>query len=240
MKSIIPSIISCERFVLQRFGISSQDNESNCGTLSDIGNLCAKHGLCVSRKYYANLNDVRIALEQGSSVIVAIDSGEIEKDNLAEVVEDRFIGEFPDHCVCITALEDDIVAFNPDCGEQRISRNSFVDSWRDSKFYMVTVNRLETVAKAYSPSPLDLGDVAIPESLEALTEAIAENTHEVWSKNRMDEGWTYGAERNDEAKKHPDLLPYSSLTEGEKDFDRATAMNAIKLIVKLGYKIERQ
>ena len=104
---------------------------------------------------------------------------------------------------------------------------------------MTSVNSMEKVAASYSPAPVDLSDVTLPEDLYELTEVIAENTHEVWSKGRMDEGWTYGPERDDARKKHPGLVPYSSLTEGEKDFDRATAMNAIKLIVKLGYLIEK-
>lgn len=102
---------------------------------------------------------------------------------------------------------------------------------------MVKINTKEAAAKLYNPSPLDLSDVKLPGELMELTEAIAENTHEVWSRNRMNEGWTYGPERDDASLKHPDLLPYSDLPEGEKEYDRATAMNAIKLIVKLGYKI---
>ena len=101
-------------------------------------------------------------------------------------------------------------------------------------------DKLSEIASSYRPAPLDLSEVTLPEGLAALTEAIAENTHEVWSKGRMDEGWTYGPKRDDETKKHPDLLPYACLTEGEKEFDRATAMNAIKLIVKLGYRIEKR
>ena len=98
----------------------------------------------------------------------------------------------------------------------------------------------ETVAATYHPAPLDLSDVTLPESLVELTEAIAENTHEIWSEGRMREGWTYGPVRDDKKLKHPDLVPYSDLSEGEKEYDRATAMNAIKLIVKLGYKIEKE
>ena len=94
--------------------------------------------------------------------------------------------------------------------------------------------------QVYKPTPLDLSDVVLPESLIELTEAIAENTHEVWSWNRMNEGWTYGPERNDRKKKHPDLIPYSELPESEKAYDRATAMNTIKLIVKLGYTLHKQ
>ena len=44
----------------------------------------------------------------------------------------------------------------------------------------------------YTPEPMDLSSVDLPESLIQLSERIAENVHEVWAKARMDEGWTYG------------------------------------------------
>lgn len=245
--------IRCERFILQKFGISvSEETLAQKAAAADwlkdggtplfrVGSLCADYGLCVSRRYYSGLDDVKKALDQGSEVIVAVDGGEIDDDHLLETIEDRYVGEIPDHCICVLSLDEDVVVYNPNLGDipQRIARDRFIDAWRDSKFYMVSVNTIEKVAETYSPAPLDLDDVTLPEELNELTEAIAENTHEVWSKGRMDEGWTFGAERDDVAKKHPDLLPYSSLTEGEKEYDRATAMNAIKLIVKLGYKIEK-
>ena len=92
----------------------------------------------------------------------------------------------------------------------------------------------------YDPSPIDLSGIELPESLLDLTEAIAENTHEVWSRNRLAEGWTYGPVRDDANLRHPGLLPYSELSESEKEYDRDTAMNAIKLVIKLGYKIEKR
>lgn len=215
----------CEQYVLRKLGYSSLDDK----------------GLSVSKKYFATLQDVKDQLELGSGVIVVIDGGEIDGNETVEMIEDRFVGEMPDHAIVVLSLEEDVVAYNPKYGEepQRIPRTKFIDAWRDSKFYMLAVNAADVVAKAYRPAPLDLSDVTLPESLEELTEAIAENTHEVWSQGRKNEGWTYGSKLDDEAKTHPDLLPYASLTEGEKDFDRATAMNAIKLIVKLGYRIEK-
>lgn len=246
--------IRCEQYVLQKFGITVSERELSAkatsanwlkesGTpLFRIGNICAEYGLCASRRYYATIKDIQDALNIGSEVIVAVDAGEIDDDTIIESIEDRYIGEIPDHCICILSLEDEIIAYNPNLGEipQHIARDRFIDAWRDSKFFMVSVNRTDVLAESYSPAPLNLNDIDLPDDLKELAEAIAENTHEVWSKGRIDEGWTYGAERDDEAKKHPDLLPYSSLTEVEKDFDRATAMNAIKLIVKLGYKIKKQ
>lgn len=89
----------------------------------------------------------------------------------------------------------------------------------------------------YEPKPVDTGDVILPESLAELTERIAENVHEVWAASRMSEGWTLGPERNTEKKTTPCLVPYAELPEEEKAYDRNTAMQTLKLIVKLGYRI---
>ena len=90
----------------------------------------------------------------------------------------------------------------------------------------------------YIPEPMDLSSVDLPESLIQLSERIAENVHEVWAKARMDEGWTYGEKRDDIHKKHPCLVPYDELPEEEKEYDRNTAMNTIKMVKKLGFRIE--
>lgn len=92
----------------------------------------------------------------------------------------------------------------------------------------------------YIPAPMDLSSVDLPESLIQLSERIAENVHEVWAKARMDEGWTYGEKRDDIHKKHPCLVPYDELPEEEKEYDRNTAMNTIKMVKKLGFRIERE
>lgn len=245
--------VRCEQFVLQAFGRSvpldvlvREAGERGWLTgdgvpLFRMGSLSASHGLGVQRRYGATLEELEGALSEGYQVIVAVDGGEIDGDPDSEEMEDRFIGQMPDHAVVVLSVSDEVVCYNPFRGDvpQCISRKRFVDAWEDSKFYMIMISTLEKAAAAYTPSPLDLSDVTLPESLSELTEAIAENTHEIWSKGRMDEGWTYGPVRDDALLKHPDLIPYSCLTDGEKEYDRATAMNAIKLIVKLGYKIEK-
>ena len=92
----------------------------------------------------------------------------------------------------------------------------------------------------YIPEPMDLSSVDLPESLIQLSERIAENVHEVLAKARMDEGWTYGEKRDDIHKKHPCLVPYDELPEEEKEYDRNTAMNTIKMVKKLGFRIEKE
>jgi len=89
----------------------------------------------------------------------------------------------------------------------------------------------------YIPAPVDLSKVELPESLHELTELIAENVHEVWAHSRMVQGWTYGEVRDDAEKKHPCLVPYSQLSEEEKNYDRHTALDTLKLVIKLGYDI---
>lgn len=89
----------------------------------------------------------------------------------------------------------------------------------------------------YIPKPIDTTDVVLDEKLLALTEQIAENVHEVWAQSRIAEGWVYGPERSTEKKTTPCLVPYSELPEQEKDYDRNTALETLKLITKLGYEI---
>jgi len=91
--------------------------------------------------------------------------------------------------------------------------------------------------KEYIPNPIDLSDVELTDDLIELREAIAENAHEIWAENRKLEGWTYGPVRDDKKKQTPDMVPYKDLTDGEKEYDRATAMRSIKLLKKLGYDV---
>lgn len=89
----------------------------------------------------------------------------------------------------------------------------------------------------YNPNPIDTSDVILSPELLALTEKLAENTHDVWAKGRIEQGWKYGKIRDDNNKLHPCLIPYSELPESEKEYDRNTALETIKLIQKLGYFI---
>ena len=91
----------------------------------------------------------------------------------------------------------------------------------------------------YKPAPRDTSGVVLPRSIEALTELLARNTHENWARQRIADGWRYGPERDDERKEHPNLVPYEELSEADKEYDRSTAMETIKTILVLGYRIEK-
>lgn len=101
-------------------------------------------------------------------------------------------------------------------------------------------SRKETMNKNYIPQPVDTTDVQLPEELSDLVEQMAKNVHEVWAQSRIEQGWTWGAERSDALKQHPCLVAYENLPEVEKAYDRDTALATLKLICKLGFKIMKE
>ncbi|MGL4943697.1 MAG: RyR domain-containing protein [Thermoguttaceae bacterium] len=90
----------------------------------------------------------------------------------------------------------------------------------------------------YTPTPIPTAGISLPAELVALTEKLAENTHDNWAARRIRDGWKYGLARNDAAKEHPCLVPYSELPESEKEYDRVTATETLKAILALGYSIK--
>lgn len=93
--------------------------------------------------------------------------------------------------------------------------------------------------KEYFPNPAKTSDVELPVELLPLVEEMARNVHEVWAKNRMEEGWTYGPVRDDTKKETPCMVAYDELSESEKEYDRATSQETLKLILKLGFDISK-
>ena len=94
--------------------------------------------------------------------------------------------------------------------------------------------------KKYIPNPANTENVQLPNELKELAESIARNVHEVWSANRIADGWTYGPVRDDAKKETPCLVPYEDLPEEEKAYDRETAFGTLKYIVSLGFEITKK
>jgi ryanodine receptor 2 len=92
---------------------------------------------------------------------------------------------------------------------------------------------------SYTPHPVDCSQVILPPDILALTEQLAENAHEHWAAERLAQGWKYGPQRDDSRKLHPCLLPYSQLPDAEREFDRLTAINTLKALIAMGYRIEK-
>jgi hypothetical protein len=198
-----------------------------------VGNLLAYSGMYVSRKYDSNIEDIRKALKQDNDIVVGVDREKL----YAEAID---LEDLTNHSVVVTHLEDDTVTvFDPYEAPyiSNIPLSDFLNAWKESHNYMIQV--LQSVEE-YEPHPIDVDSIPLDGDLEELQEAIAENAHEVWAEARIKEGWTYGKERNDTDKKHPDLVPYTALPDSEKEYDRLMAFNTIKLVKKLGFDIVKR
>lgn len=238
--------VMCEAYILRRRGITFDEDtllataEENHwlktqGTpLHSIGQLLSHEGLLVTRCYDATLDSLEHALRRNNDVIVALDRDKLYPDLPDE--EDA-----ANHAVVVTAIdqkEGTVTLFDPpQTSMLTVQISTFENAWKESQHYMVRV--LQTI-EDYDPQPVNLNSITLTDDLVELSEAIAENAHDVWAAARMSEGWTYGPERDDQKKQHPDLIPYSALADKEKDYDRTMALNTIKLVIKLGVEFGRK
>ncbi|KAI1309032.1 Ryanodine receptor [Halotydeus destructor] len=90
---------------------------------------------------------------------------------------------------------------------------------------------------AFVPHPVDTVATSLPNYIEQIRDKLAENIHEVWAANKIDSGWIYGDLRNDEEMAHPCLTSFDRLPVSEKRYDTQLALQTLKTIVALGYRI---
>lgn len=84
---------------------------------------------------------------------------------------------------------------------------------------------------------MDTSHIVLSPEIEALSEQLARNAHEVWGRQRTRDGWTWGAERNDARREHPSLVPYDALSDAEREYDRQVAMETVKALIALGAQV---
>lgn len=198
-----------------------------------LGNLLAYSGLFVCRKYNSTLDDIKYALQIDNDVVVGVDREKL----YAEEID---MEDLTNHAVVVTHIGDGTVSiFDPYEAPyiSNIPLANFLNAWKESHNYMIQI--LQS-ADEYVPHPIDVDNIPLDGELEELQEAIAENAHDVWAEARIKEGWTYGKERNDAQKQHPDLIPYTALPDSEKEYDRIMAFKTIKLVKKLGFDIVKR
>jgi hypothetical protein len=92
----------------------------------------------------------------------------------------------------------------------------------------------------YQPRPIDTSTVELSDEIERLVEQLSESIHDNWAQRRIREGWSHGPARDDESKRHPDLVPYSALPESEREYDRTTVRETVKGILALGFEIRHK
>ncbi|KAM6969596.1 LOW QUALITY PROTEIN: ryanodine receptor 3 [Tautogolabrus adspersus] len=94
------------------------------------------------------------------------------------------------------------------------------------------------MSNGYKPCPLDLSDIKLTPSQELLVDKLAENAHNVWAKDRIKQGWTYGIQQDLKSKRNPRLVPYVLLDERTKKSNRDSLREAIRTLIGYGYNIE--
>lgn len=92
----------------------------------------------------------------------------------------------------------------------------------------------------YEPHPVDLSNIKIDDSLKKDLEKIAKNTHETWAMQRKLRGWEYGDVYDETKRKHPCMKEYEDLPESEKDMDRETVTQTVKMLLWMGYRIDKR
>lgn len=210
-----PNYEECVKYALEMKGIAGD-------TFKDTN-------LRVFERRTANPGTVFTALRKGGIVI--------------PIVKASFLGEY---CIEETAtvvikanqITDLVELYVPKSNDiQTFPIAAFVEAWEATGGICTTAFPLDE--KTYNPKLIDLKHVGLPKGFEELREAIAENAHDMWALERQSEGWTFGPKRDDSKLETPDMIPYAQLPESEKQYDRLMAEDTLKLLLALGYKIEK-
>ncbi|KAJ7989095.1 hypothetical protein DPEC_G00315980 [Dallia pectoralis] len=94
------------------------------------------------------------------------------------------------------------------------------------------------MSNGYKPTPLELSDVKLTPGQELLVDKLAENAHNVWAKDRIKQGWTYGIQQDLKSKRNPRLVPYALLDERTKKSNRDSLREAVRTLIGYGYNVE--
>ncbi|XP_060521135.1 ryanodine receptor isoform X2 [Cylas formicarius] len=93
-------------------------------------------------------------------------------------------------------------------------------------------------ANGYKPAPLDLSAITLTPKLEELVDQLAENTHNLWAKERIQQAWTYGLNEDAEMLRSPHLVPYLKVDDAIKKANRDTASETVRTLLVYGYIID--
>ena len=198
-----------------------------------IGRLLEKYHLSVARRYESNIDELATLLATGNHLIAVVNAAKLTTHDCPAEAN-------PNHAVVVltASREENVVElFDPQTGNSSdtYTLENFIHAWADSQHFLVVANRHDDFV--YAPQPISVADVELNPELLELGEAIAENAHEIWASKRRAEGWKFGAARNDEKLETPVMVPYSDLPETERQYDRDMALQTLKLVKKLGYRI---
>ena len=97
---------------------------------------------------------------------------------------------------------------------------------------------LTVISLAVEPGNFPPDQQATAQSLiEENIEPLAEAEHNGWMVERMLSGWRYARIRDNDKKHHPLLLPYTQLSEADKEKDRQAVRSYVQRLAGANYRI---
>ncbi|XP_053730272.1 ryanodine receptor 2 [Synchiropus splendidus] len=90
----------------------------------------------------------------------------------------------------------------------------------------------------YRPAPVDFSQVCLTRFHERVVSHLAENEHNVWAKECIRQGWTYGAQQELKTKRSLNLVPYSLLDKRTKRIGRESIRESVCTLLAHGYSLE--
>ncbi|KAG7282547.1 hypothetical protein CRUP_001122, partial [Coryphaenoides rupestris] len=94
------------------------------------------------------------------------------------------------------------------------------------------------LTSSYKPAPLDLSHIKLASTQEAMVDKLAENAHNVWARDRIGQGWTYGIQQDVKNRRNPRLVPYALLDERTKKSNKDSLREAVRTLLGYGYNLE--
>jgi voltage-gated potassium channel Kch len=99
--------------------------------------------------------------------------------------------------------------------------------------------KLEAAGCTLVPAPLADPDAPKFAFTDAEVEELARAEHDRWWHDLVRDGWTFGPEKDPERKRHPKLVPWSELTEEDRDKDREPVRALPHMLARVGFEIQR-
>lgn len=244
----------CETYLLRKHGINFKDDKlaekaktnywlRDQGTpMYNVGKMMESHGMLVWRVFGADISKLTAELAKHDAIVI-VNSQVLDGNG----DDNPFSEENPNHAVVVLSIDEKagrVTLHNPSTGNETdtYSLDTFKEAWVESKNYLVLA-RPKEYEHEFIPQPIDVGEVTLSPDLMELIDTIAENAHNVWAERKMqtNPGIRYAPvdEKGNEKEGNYNhfLLPYAELPEEDKKPDIDMAVNTIKLLKRLGYRI---
>jgi len=113
------------------------------------------------------------------------------------------------------------------------------EEWRESNRHQAEHigQKLHAIGCSIAPV-LDWGDGTFPFTPEEV-ETMAEMEHERWRDERVQQGWSYGPQRDEAKRTNPSLLPWNELPEEAREFNRDTVRRIPDMLRRSGFQVYR-